>query len=71
MALQHFCKLHDDLEWKKRIVECQNANGRYVMPVHYDGDKRHSWHIRLESTTCKQLIENDLFKLPNNIESSK
>ena len=71
VALQHFCKLHDDLEWKKRIVECQNANGRYVMPVHYDGDKRHAWHIRLESTTCKKLIENDLFQLPNKIESSK
>lgn len=71
VALQHFCRLHDDLEWKKHIAACQNANKRYVIPVHYDGDKRHAWHISLESQTCKQLIENDLFTLPNKVQSSK
>ena len=63
-ALQGFCLTQDSLNWRKHITLCQNAKGKYSIPIQNDGRAMDSWYFTLDAKICKQYIENDIFDLP-------
>ena len=63
-ALQGFCRTQDNLKWRKHINLCQQAKGKYPIPIQNDGNGKHPWQLVLDAKICKQHIDNDLFNLP-------
>jgi hypothetical protein len=65
LSVKHFNRTHDNLSWKQHIATCQNLTSTYEIPIQFNGDSSMAWSIILSSGTCKRLIDNDLFMIPN------
>jgi hypothetical protein len=50
-ALPEMSRRHDAVDWRAQIAACVAASGPYDLPIHYDGDRRHSG-VPLSAAMC-------------------
>ena len=60
VSLSNFSRNHEDLEWRKNLVQCQCQNDNFDIPIHYDGNISKAWKLNLTSEMCDKLISNDM-----------
>lgn len=52
---------HVHWSWQSEIARCAATNGRYALPVHFDGVSD-PWRVEIEGADCRRLVAESVFQ---------
>jgi len=53
-------RFHEKLDWRSEVMNCAQSDS-YELPIHWDGNLKNAWHVKLSGSQCRQLISDSLF----------
>ncbi len=56
ISLVYGQRRNDRMDWSANLRACA-ASETYAMPIQFDGDKTHPWHVTLKGSDCRRLLK--------------
>jgi hypothetical protein len=52
---------HAAIDWAAHIRQCAGQDGQFPVPIHFAGDSKDMWTVKLSGQECRSLLARSLF----------